>query len=479
MHAVLRWVMGLFVTIELAAGTVRAYAATDNLEEIISSEPQATELIGSEKFSSEYQSAPPAFVRNKHPLPEYLVKQKREHRYITPMPVIAWDPDTGFNFGALVNLYDNGSKENPLFRYTPYRQQIAIAAIFTTTKYFQVGARYDQPYLLDTPWRVQAELEFFRNPVQNYFGIGNNGQQLVNPWNGQVYGSYDDYKDALNQVANGQTYGKYDDYRLSRLSFQAAAEYDIFGGLVRPLAGIRVAHFWIHDYTGSSVNNAVELPTHLAVDCTSGRAIGCGGGLDNYVKLGFTFDTRNFEPDPSSGILAQTFTEFSPKFLGSALNYGRWTTSLSGYGTLLSYKIQQLVLAGRFAYNWQFGDIPFYTMDTLAFNERDRFGLGGLRTLHGYRQNRFIGPVATVFNTDLRWSFTQFRIFKQDIKMMAVPFFDAGRAYNSNSDITLRDWKFAGGIGLRLAWNLSTIVTFDYGISAEGKAFYMDLSHPF
>jgi maltoporin len=47
------------------------------------------------------------------------------------------------------------------------------------------------------------------------------------------------------------------------------------------------------------------------------------------------------------------------------------------------------------------------------------------------------------------------------------------------NDTTFEDWKLDGGIGFRLAWNLSTIVSFDYGRSGEGTLFYMELGHQF
>ena len=457
-------------TIEVAPESVRG--ATKAIEDVEKKNRPAVE-------GAEDEQPPPYFARFKHPLPEFLLKGKKEGRYFTPMPVFGVDPDTGFNIGAMANFFDNGKRTDPLFKYEPYRQQIMAAVVLTSRKLIQVGAYLDQPYIFDTPWRVRGEFEFLRNPVQNYFGIGSAGQQLISPWTGGAFGSYSGYKDNLNQVIGGQTYGRYDEYQLGRMMFQGSAEYDLVGGLIRPLVGIRVARVWIHDYTGSGVNNAVELPTHLQTDCAAGRAIGCSGGFDNYVKLGFTFDTRNFEPDPAKGILHQTSVELSPKFLGSAFNYGRITSQLSGYGELANFRSQQIVLAGRFLYNWQFGDVPFYAMDTLAMNERDRYGLGGLRTMHGYKQDRFIGPVMMLVNMDLRWHFAQFTVFKQDIKLIASPFFDAGRAFDNNSQVSMSNWKLAGGVGLRLAWNLSTIIDFDYGFSPEGSAFYMDLSYPF
>jgi outer membrane translocation and assembly module TamA len=67
----------------------------------------------------------------------------------------------------------------------------------------------------------------------------------------------------------------------------------------------------------------------------------------------------------------------------------------------------------------------------------------------------------------------------QHLRFMLVPFVDTGRVFDSVGDTTFEDWKFDGGIGLRLAWNLSTVVGFDYARSDEGGAFYMELGHQF
>jgi len=44
---------------------------------------------------------------------------------------------------------------------------------------------------------------------------------------------------------------------------------------------------------------------------------------------------------------------------------------------------------------------------------------------------------------------------------------------------TLRGWKFDGGGGLRLAWNVATVISFEYGVSEEGGLLYMELGHQF
>ncbi len=437
--------------------------------------------IGAEEGGRELPPmvAPPPFARYKHAQPDILLKDKKEGRYIVPIPIVGYDPDTGINVGAGVSFFQNGYKESPFFRYAPYRQMLMAQFIATTQKVFQFTALYDQPYIFDTPFRVRGELELYRNPMDNYFGIGSQGNLLTFPGSPTVYGSYRDYKNALDRVVNGRTYSHYDEYKYSKVAVRGAAEYDLLGGLFRPLVGFQVAHVWIGDYSGQVSNGVLQQPTHLKDDCDSGRAIGCSGGNDIYLKFGLTFDTRDFEPDPKKGIVASVMTEFSPKFLGSAFNYGRMTASMMGYGEILKYKTQQLVITGRFAYNWQFGDIPFYSMGIFTFEDQDDRALGGIENLRGYAVNRFIGPVGMVANAELRHTFVQFDVFKQNIKLQLVPFLDYGRVFDSNSAVTMKDWKLGGGVGLHLAWNLATIISFDYAWSGEDQAFYMDVGHQF
>lgn len=422
---------------------------------------------------------PPSFAKYKHALPDLLLKDKKEGRYIIPIPIIGYDPDTGFNFGAGVSLFQNGKKDSPFFRIAPYRQLILTQFIATNKKVYQFSAYYDQPYFMDTPWRIRGELELYRNPIYNYFGIGSNGTALTYPGSTRAFGSYRDYKNALDETVNGTTYSHYDEFKYNKVAVRGAAEYDLVGGLLRPLVGFQVAHVWVSDYSGQVSGNVVQQSTHLQDDCNSGRAIGCKGGYDVYVKLGMTFDTRDFEPDPRKGVILSTISEFSPKFLGSSFNYGRWTTAIMGFGDILRYKTQQLVITGRFTYSWQFGSVPFYSMNMIAMEDQDRPSLGGIETLRGYALNRFIGPVTLLTNTELRYTFFQFNVFKQNIKLMAVPFLDFGRVFDSNTQISFRDWKLGGGAGLHLAWNLSTVVSFDYAFSPEDQAFYMDIGHQF
>jgi outer membrane protein assembly factor BamA len=134
----------------------------------------------------------------------------------------------------------------------------------------------------------------------------------------------------------------------------------------------------VKDYTGDTINGATMQPTRLFTDHQAGKITGFGGGWDNALKLGLTFDTRDFEPDPASGVMLQAVGRVSSEALGSAFNYQQVTLSARGYHNPLGNS-GRLILAGRLTYVMQFGDVPFYSAPVIPFTDGDADGLGGQR----------------------------------------------------------------------------------------------------
>jgi outer membrane protein assembly factor BamA len=422
---------------------------------------------------------PPVLLANKTPLPDLLLKDKRDGSYFTGFPAIGWDPESEFNYGAAVQWYDNGSADSPFFRYTPYRRRIAVAASGSTGGSTRALLGYDQPYIGDSPWRVRAALAFDRNKFENYFGLGESTLgPLTYPGSSREFDNFDEYTDALEQKVGGQTWARYNDYRKTEAGGVVTLERDYWGGWLRPQIGFQVTHIDVGDYTGEQVDGAVMQPTRLLADHQSGNVLGFEGGWDNALKVGLTFDSRDFEPDPASGVVLQAVGRISSEALGSAFNYQQVTLSGRGFYNLLPDP-GRLILAGRLTYLMQFGKMPFYSASTIPFTDGDADGLGGHATLRGFVNNRFVGDAEMYANGEVRWSFAEKILWKQHLRFMLVPFLDTGRVFDSIGDTTFKDWKFDGGIGFRLAWNLSTIVSFDYARSGEGSLFYMELGHQF
>ena len=431
----------------------------------------------------------PDFISRRPLIPDFLLKDKREGRYITAVPAIGWDQQAGFTLGVVGFLFNNGTKDDPFFRTTPYRQQISVTAVGALSGLQRYGATLDQPNIFDSPYRLLAAVQYKIDPLNNYFGIGSATLQDFNfpgaP--GRSFDTYDGYQNALQQEVNGLAYTKYDLYETRETSFGVAVERDMFGGIVRPLIGIGVRYTDLRDFTGTKVDaedsfghdvRATEQPTRMHTDCQAGVITGCSGGFDNVLKLGLSLDTLDFEPDPYSGVLAQAVAELSAKALGSDFDYQRVTVSTSAYKTVFP-NIARLVLAGRALYSMQFGNVPFFSVPTLASDTGDGRGLGGSDTMRGFVDRRFVGESAVLANAELRWSFFDGGyVFGQHLRPQLAPFVDAGRVFDG-TQLRFDGWRADYGIGFRLIWNLSTTVSFDYGISSEGQIFQMGLGYAF
>jgi outer membrane protein assembly factor BamA len=423
---------------------------------------------------------PPSFASAKSSMPDLLLQDKRQGWYVTGIPVIGLDPEEGFGYGAELQIYDDGLADSPFFRYAPYRRRITAGAVNTTDGTLSLYAGYDQPYVNDTPWRIRAYAGWFENKYTDYFGTGTGTlQPLSYPGSTQTYRNYDVYQNALDQVVNGETWKEYNHYQVQQALALFNVEYDLLGGRLRPLAGFRINYQQFKDYTGNIIDGAVMQETRLHQDARLGNIVGYGGGWDNSLHVGLSYDTRDYEPNPTSGILAQALVTGSTTGIGSEFNYGTAVLGFSHF-TPLFPSVTHLVFAGNYIYADRFGEVPFYAENRLwlPFDEM-RTGLGGWTSLRGYHRNRFVGEVTALATWELRWTFAKTDILRQHLSFMLAGFGDVGRPFDTLGGTTLRGWKYDVGGGLRLAWNLATLISFEYAVSEEGGLFYMELGQQF
>jgi hemolysin activation/secretion protein len=142
-------------------------------------------------------------------------------------------------------------------------------------------------------------------------------------------------------------------------------------------------------------------------------------------------------------------------------------------------KVADLVLAGRALYEAQTSGTPFFSQSFLPFIDDNHEGLGGLRTLRGFTQNRFVGPVIALGNLEVRWTFAHFRLLNQGFRVGVVPFLDMGRVFDTIDQTTFAGWKRSQGLGFRLGWNEATIILVDFGVSDEDTGLYVNFNHTF
>jgi hypothetical protein len=435
---------------------------------------------------------PPPGLGSKHRLSDDDYARKEDGGYFTGVPLFAYDPNFGYGFGARVYYYYDGHKGDPLFAYTPYLHRVFAQAFASTGGAQDHLIDYDAPAFPDADYRVRATLEFEAATNWPYFGTGTRSMAPLSfpgaP--GQTFSKLNDFTNATSALQpNGTTYARYNIYEFQRPVLQLALERNMLGGVLRSMVGVNIAYMNLHDYSGESAPtsahdssghtiNAPEATTLLASDCAAGRLVGCGGGWDNVLRLALSVDTRDFEPDPNSGVYAELSGEFGSKAVASQYQYMRLMLSVRGFYSPIP-RYADLVLAARGVYEVQTTGTPFFSQTLMPFIDDNHAGLGGFRTLRGYAQNRFVGPVMVLTNYEVRWTFVKFRLLHQGFGLMAVPFVDIGRVFDDVGQTTLAGWKRTEGGGLRIAWNEATVIMADYGFSDEGSALYVNFNHIF
>jgi len=433
----------------------------------------------------------PSFARFKPRVAD--VENKEEGNFVTGLPLIGYDTNTGLGLGLGGFYTMDGKRADDLFAVTPYRNRIYVQGYATTGGYQQHMISFDGLYIGHSPYRLRATVMFERNTNANYFGVGEKTLDALS-YQGRTHATYDEQTQAASTIdGQGVAAPNYNHYEYDRPSATIALERNFWGGRIRSHYGFVAQYVSLTTYDGQQTTgldangNSVPIPhagpTLLGMDCFNRTIIGCksptdpGTSWNNMLKAGVVLDTRDFEPDPTSGFFVDATGEWSAKGLGSSFDYLRFTLAARAYVSPFP-KLTNFVIAGRLLYSMQTSGVPFYAMDTLALTEDDQFGLGGERTIRGYRQDRFIGAVYALGNIELRWTFVHFRLLKQLFSIQAAPFFDIGRVFDNVSFATDK-WKYSGGGGLRIGWNRSTIIMFDLGASPEDIGFYVDFGIPF
>ncbi|TGJ99665.1 peptide-binding protein [Leptospira semungkisensis] len=466
----------------------------------------------------------PFYVSPKRQLCKKDLDKKKEGWFPTGLPLLNSDPNTGVGYGVRVFAYNNGTKDDPFFEYTPYKFRI-YAQYFNTTKHRQYqDIAFDAPYVFGTQWRLRGEGVYDANPNTLFFGIGESSLHTLSYQNrdqngGQVYtnATFADQQKNLaytrpggpgDPVALGggvysglqaqpgfnTTNALYNRYNIISPTANLSGERAYVGGTVRLVAGMRVSQNIIRTFDGTqttgtdpllgglpvnSSGTAFNGTTKLTEDQNAGKILGYHGGAVNTLRLGLVYDTRDLEPDPNQGVFLEATYEKSAKTFGSNYDYSKYFAQGKFFWSPFPKVFDKLVLAGRGGFSLTDGDAPFFEYRNMWGTEGVISGLGGRTTLRGYKQDRFVGRSMGWGNIEVRWRFAQFTVLGQHFALNLVPFFDFGRVWDDEHKVGLKGYKYSKGAGLRIAWNQTTLIILDYAVSREDKQLFINFNHAF
>ncbi|MBU0941258.1 MAG: outer membrane protein assembly factor [Bacteroidetes bacterium] len=437
-----------------------------------------------------------SFIKSKRMSDDDLAK-KKEGTFITGIPDFSSDPVTGFGFGLRGNAFYNGERTNPLFAYTPYLAKLKANMAYYTSNARELVLSLDIPYYKGTRWRFKIDFKAQQNPSNLYFGLTESTlNQLSLPSDPNTsFRTYAEFDRARKTTRAGEpgegaivTDALSNRFRETEYMLNLKADYAIGNGRWRIMSGYEIQNLKYKTFEGEEADaidpisgeetTAANGFSLLQRDFEQEEISGLDGGWISILQTALIYDTRDFEPDPTKGYYFEIANEYSSKYIGSQYNFNKLFLQGRAYQKLPFGK--RTILAGRLGIGNIFGsNAPFFEFQDQWSPDGSINSLGGRQSLRGYRANRFLARSLWFTNIELRIRLAEARLGKQRFTFGVAPFFDAGTVRDRWQNLNLKNIKTSYGSGLRIGWNQSTILSFDYGVSTEDQLFFFGIGQIF
>ncbi len=409
------------------------------------------------------------------------------------VPVVAYDSDTGFKYGGLVNLYWYGDGSN----YPNYNHSLYMEVSRTTKGGGINQIKYDTRTLIPNI-RMRLEAKYLTEKALDFYGF--NG---YNSYFNQDFATKD-HSDYISKMF----------YRHERKMLRLSANFE---GNIKKVKGLR----WLLGFDYNNVKIATvdidklnkgkdesdKLPdTTLLYD----RYVEWGvipksqatGGVVNNFKVGAIYDSRDNEANPNRGIWSEIMFLTAPKFLGNDNPFSKIVINHRQYLTVVKNK---LTFAYRLSWQQNISDeMPFYMLPFVYASNAIENGLGGSKNIRGLYRNNLQGNGIAYGNMEFRWKFFQTVVFNQNLYLGLNTFLDGGlitdkykldlsgvkSGYGNTKDENLKWFDYEEekihptyGAGLRIAINNNFIIAIEYGrsfnVKKDGQGFYVGLDYAF
>ena len=423
---------------------------------------------GTNKDSNQKQKKAKKDKANKHQ------EQIKKGWNVGPLPVISFDSDLGFQYGALVDFYNYGDGTD----YPNYRQSLYMEVSRYTKKSGIYRVNYDTKDLIKNH-RVYLDLSYLPDQAYGFYGFNGYNAVYNKSW---VTKDDPGYKTRMF-------------YRYQRKFFRA--KFDLMGYFKSNKKFHWIVGAGLYDIKVAPVDlsilNKGKSGSDILPDTTGlyGKYIRYGvipqsqmdGGTFTVLKGALEYDSRDNEGNPNKGIWTELVVAYAPKFLSDMDNgFLKLSITHREYFTLVPHR---LTFAYRLGMQVNIGgETPFYAMpllfyarSTKAYNE----GLGGSSTLRGVMRNRVIGDGVAYGNFEFRWKFVKFHFINQNFYLALSTFMDSGTVIQ-NAPITASNNTFVAnpdyfknngtgsdgfhstlGVGFHFVMNQNFIIAVDHG----------------
>ena len=317
--------------------------------------------------------------------------------------------------------------------YRPYQHGLTAQFFATTTGFQGHYITWDAPHLLG-PVRVEARVEFHKDPYAPYYGPGNH------TYPGQFLNGADKFFGYKSTWTSDWVR-----FRIKPLGDNAP---------LTVYAGYQYRYFWISPYPGSTLD--LERPN------------GVNGGRNGAALAGLLFDTRDDEQNTHSGVLVQVAGRMARHWTGSLDSYQGVTAGTRLFFSLWTPRLV-LALHGEADHLW--GDVPFWEWNQIGGISMVE-GLGGLDTIRGVPRNRYGGNTKVLGNVELRWAMVEIPWGPAPLQIGLSGFLDTGRVWHPGQPngqfFDAAEWHNGAGGGLRLM-RRAAVIRADFGFDLDTK----------
>jgi len=327
-----------------------------------------------------------------------------------PLPVVGWDSDLGFQYGACVDIFNYGDGS----RYPSYDYKMNFEAS-TFTGGSSLFRFYGDFKTLIPDGRLFLDCTYFNAKKFDFYGF--NG--YASPYLGSDFGK-----------ADGET-SEFYWMRRNQFRLIASMQRRITGNL-HWAAGfgyynISTGNIDLEDYDGQNTLYQLYRNAGLIRDNEA------KGGNVLQLKAGLVYDTRDHDSDPTRGVNIEATIVGAPDIIDSE-GYSNLGFTFVGSHYVPVWK-DKLTFAYRLGVQTNLaGEIPYYfinNLNTLFFRKVYTEGLGGNASVRGINRNGVVGNGMAWFNAEIRWRIVNFRAINQNFHIALNPFFDMGQVIDS------------------------------------------------
>ena len=361
------------------------------------------------------------------------------------LPVVNFDADEGFGYGAIAELYHYGDGT-----VAPYVWTLQPTVFLTTEGRRDLSLFFDAPGVLPSGWRLSVFLGSNRQLATPYYGMGN----------ASVYDKVLDAEDGPDPYY----------YRFGRTSHSLAVslQRDLGTEKLRGLLGTGLVRTIIDPFPED------DGGTLYALDF---------GGSEvkdwaNFLRVGLVWDTRDRQTGPREGTWTEVLLQFVDRRPGADNSYLRWTLTDRRYYSLGD----RLVFAHRYLVQGVGSGAPVHGLFQIQSSFKQQEGFGGSTSARGIAKNRFVGRGILLWNSELRWRAIDFRFLGDPSYAVLSVFVDQGRVWEDDVDLgeLFSDLHRGYGGGLHLTFGEDFTVAYDFATSHKtGLQVYIGVGYLF